>query len=54
MFAFVLFILMAWFVQMPLWLSITITVVSSVMMGLKFVALIIEIIKTANEIEQGE
>ena len=49
MFAFVLLILMAWFVQMPLWLSITTTVVSSVMIWIKFVALIIEIIKAANE-----
>lgn len=51
MFAFVLLILMAWFVQMPLWLSITTTVISSVMIGIKFVGLIIEIIKAANEIE---
>ena len=51
MFAFVLLILMAWFVQMPLWLSITTTVVSSVMIGVKIVALIIEIIKAASEIE---
>ena len=49
MFAFVLLILMAWFVQMPLWLSITTTVVSSIMIGIKLVALIIEIIKAANE-----
>lgn len=51
MFAFVLLILMAWFVQMPLWLSITTTVVSSIMIGIKLVALIIEIIKAANGIE---
>lgn len=51
MFAFVLLILMAWFVQMPLWLSITTTVVSSIMIGIKFVALIIEIIKAANDCE---
>lgn len=51
MFAFVLLILMAWFVQMPLWLSITTTVVSSIMIGIKIVALIIEIIKATNEIE---
>ena len=51
MFAFVLLILMAWFVQMPLWLSITTTVVSSIMIVIKLVALIIEIVKAANEIE---
>ena len=51
MFAFVLLILMAWLVQMPLWLSITTTVASSIMIGIKIVALIIEIIKAANEIE---
>lgn len=49
MFAFVLLILMAWFIQMPLWLSITTTVVSSVMIGIKFVALIIELIKAASD-----
>ena len=51
MLAFVLLILMAWFVQMPLWLSITTTVVSSIMIGIKIVALIIEIVKATNEIE---
>ena len=51
MLAFVLLILMAWFIQMPLWLSIVTTVVSSIMIGIKIVALIIEIIKATNEIE---
>jgi hypothetical protein len=50
MFAFTLLILMAWFVQMPLWLSITTTVVSSIVIGMKFVTLIIEIIKATHEI----
>lgn len=51
MLVYVLLILMAWCVQMPLWLSITTTVVSSIILGMKIVELIREIIKAANEIE---
>lgn len=43
--AYILFILMAWFIQMPLWLSITTTIVAGVGLVAKVVSIVCETLK---------
>ena len=49
---YILLVIMAWVITMPIWLSITITTVCSFMMGIKIISLIIDIIKAKLEIDE--